>query len=74
MAKFISKEKFSKTVQEKKEAEKTTPWLDLDKEEIYKIVLIEKKQRNPNQEKVRILCHSVKKYYIWIKQRETDTT
>ena len=43
MAKFISKEKFSKTVQEKKEAGKTTPWPDLDKEEIYKVVLIEKK-------------------------------
>ena len=43
MAKFISKETFSKTVQTKKEAEKTTPWPDLDKEEIYKVVLIEKK-------------------------------
>ena len=43
MATFISKEKFSKTVHGKKEAGKTTPWVDLDKEEIYKIVLIEKK-------------------------------
>lgn len=43
MAKFISTEKFNRSVQQKKEAEKATPWLDLDKEEIYKVVLIEKK-------------------------------
>ena len=40
---FVSKNKFLKAVEAKKEAEKTTAWSDLDVDEIYKITHIDVK-------------------------------
>ena len=41
--KFISKEKFSQLVEQKKEDEKVVRWTELDREEIFKIITIETK-------------------------------
>ena len=43
MAAFISKERFTKIVQEKKEANEATSWVDLKTEEVFKMIQIETK-------------------------------
>ena len=42
-ASFISKGKFSKLVEQKKEEEKVVRWTELDREEIFKVITIETK-------------------------------
>ena len=40
---FISKAKFSQLIEEKKKDEKVVRWTELDREEVFKIITIEKK-------------------------------